>query len=705
MAETPGTINWIFEAIRRYRGLALSLAVAGMIFVILVPLSPAVMDVLLAANITLAVLILLTVIYVSTPLEFSVFPTVLLGATLVRLVLNIASTRLILTAGAGGAPPSECTQAAGRIIWSFSDFVTSGSLAVGVILFAIIVTIQLIVVTKGTARISEVSARFVLDAMPGRQMAIDSDLAAGLIDQETALARREQISQQADFYGAMDGASKFIRGDAAAAIVITIVNILGGMFIGMMQNGWSLSETAGLFTRLTIGDGLVTQIPALLVSVAAALLVTRSAARANLAEQVIGQLTARPVALGITAVFVVALAMTSLPKAPLLMMAVGCGGLAWVLSGRRRREEAGEDVDAREADSAAAKPRSEPQDLRRALAVDAMSIELGFALVPLTDGARDGDLLERIAALRHRLAGELGLVVPPVRIRDNMQLQSRGYVIKIRGTRIAGGQLYPNELLAVGDPSAIGEMVGRDTTDPACGTPAVWIVPAQRNQAEMMGYTVLHPTAVLVSHLGEVVRTHAASLLSRQQVATMLNELKATAADLVAEVNDKLKIGQVQKVLQNLLKEQVGIRDIERILEAACDAAERTSDISAITEHVRGTMAAALSQQYCSDDGRLWCVNLAGPLEQAIAAHYQSDNGQYPMTITPELAERVTSAVREGVAALKSRGRRPVVVCAPQARPIVREMIAPTLPQTAVLGYNEIESVDVKSVASVGTKE
>ena len=704
MIEPSGTMNGIFETIRRYRGLALAVAVAGMIFVILVPLSPAVMDVLLVGNITLAALILLTAIYVSTPLEFSVFPTVLLGATLFRLVLNIASTRLILTAGADGAAPGECTQAAGQVIWAFSDFVTSGSLAVGVILFAIIIVIQLIVVTKGTARISEVSARFVLDAMPGRQMAIDSDLAAGFIDQKQAIARREQISQNADFYGAMDGASKFVRGDAAAAVVITIVNIMGGMFIGMMQNGWSFSETAGLFTRLTIGDGLVSQIPALLVSVAAALLVTRSTVKANLAEQVIGQLTSKPVALGITAVFVVALTLTSLPKGPLLMMGIGCGGLAWILSGRRRNQS-GDDTSEPTAQTAIAKTRSEPQDLRKALAVDIMSIELGYALVPLTDDACDGDLLERIAAMRHRLASELGLVLPPVRIRDNMQLESREYVIKIRGTRVASGQLYPNELLAVGDPSAIGEIVGRDATDPACGTPAVWIVPAQRNQAEMRGYAILHPTAALVSHLGEVVRARAASLLSRQQVATMLNELKETATDLVDEVNGKLRVGQVQKVLQNLLQERVGIRDIERILEAVCDAADRTSDISSITEQVRSTMAGSLSQQYCSDDGQLWCVSLAGPLEQAIAAHYQSDSGQYSMTITQELTEQVTSAVRKGVTALKSQGRRPVVICAPQARPIVREMIAPTLPQTAVLGYNEIENVDVKTIASVGTEE
>ena len=704
MTDTSNIIVKTARFIGRHSKLILPVAVAAMIFGILAPMSPLMMDILLAGSITLSAVVLLTAIYVSSPMEFNVFPSVLLGATLFRLVLNVASTRLILTAGADGASPEDCALAAGEVIWSFSRFVTAGSLAVGVIIFVIIMVIQLIVVTKGAARISEVTARFVLDSMPGRQMAIDADLNAGLIDQQQALAQRARIAGESDFYGAMDGASKFLRGDAMAAILITMVNIVGGLYIGIVQYGWNFSETVGLFTKLTIGDGLVTQIPALLVSVAAALLVTRPAAKADLADQVVKQITAKPAALGITAAFLAALTLTSLPKLPLLLMGVGCGGLAWILSGKRR-EQASPEEPSPTTTALEAKPSAKADELRKALAVDAMSIELGYALVTLTDASTGAGLLERISAVRLQLAETLGVVVPPIRISDNMRLDPREYAIKIRGTKVGGGRLYPNELLAISRQSQLGEVVGRQTVDPANGVPAVWITQERRDQAEMMGYVVTHPTAVLAAHGGEVVGSHAASLLTRRQTTAMLTELKLTAADLVAEAGEKIRIGHLQKVLQNLLRERVSIRDMESVLEAVCDAAEKTSDVAAITEQVRASMAESLSRQYCSEDGRLWCVSLAPTLENALAACYQSDKSVGAITAAPELAERVTQAVREGVNALASQGKRAVIVCAPQARPIVREMIAQTIPQAAVLGYNEIESVDVRPVVTVGTQK
>jgi flagellar biosynthesis protein FlhA len=706
MADGRATIGKIARAIGRHRGLLLPVAAATLIFVVLVPLPPLLVDVLLAGNIALAAVVLLTTIYVPSPLEFSVFPSVLLGATLFRLVLNVATTRLILTAGADGRGLAEAQTAAGQVIWSFSEFVTRGSLTVGVILFAIIVVIQFVVVTKGAARISEVAARFVLDAMPGKQMAIDADLAAGLIDEAEARQRRARIAREADLYGAMDGASKFIRGDAVAAVLITLINILGGLYVGMVTYGWGLSQTVSLFTRLTIGDGLATQIPAFLVSVSAALIVTRSTVRSNLSEDVVSQLVSRPVVLVITAIFLGALALTSLPKVPLLVLGIGCVGLAAVLS--RRKGAAGGDAgsgadDARSAPPA--RPDAQTQHIERLLTVDAMRIELGYALIRLVDPKQDGDLLDRIAGVRRRIALELGLVVPPIRIVDNLSLEARGYVVKVRGAKVASGRLYPNQLLAIAGERTSGKLLGREATDPAFGSPAVWVGPSQREQAERMNYTVVDPAAVLTTHLCEVIRRHAPELLSRERVVAALGHLRASAASLVEEVRAKLKMGQIQKVLQNLLAERVSIRDLEVVLEALCEAAEQTGDLEPLTAHVRERLARTLSQQYSDADGKLWCVCLDATVEEAIQAHISLTGRRLAATIPPELGERVSQAVGEAVAALKRDGRRPVVLCSPEIRPAMKQLIAPRLPEAAVLGYNEIESVEVQAIESVGMEE
>jgi len=703
MVERSATIDRMAQAVGRHRGMLLPLCVAALIFVVLVPLPPGVMDLLLAANIMISAIVLLTAIYIRTPLEFSVLPSVLLGATLFRLVLNIASTRLILTAGAGGRSIIEAQTAPGQVIWSFSEFVARGSLAVGVVLLAILIIIQFVVVTKGAARISEVAARFVLDAMPGKQMAIDADLASGVITQDQAQQRRAKITGEAELYGAMDGASKFLRGDAVAAMLITGINILGGLYVGMMQYGWDFPQSASLFTRLTIGDGLVTQIPAFLVSVAAALVVTRRSSRTDLGEEVLSQLASRPVVLVITAAFLGALSLTSLPKGPLLTLGVGCIGLAALLSRRSRGDVQADAVsDNAGARTGASGTEAMNQNVDQLLAVDPVRIELGYGLVRLVDADQGGDLLERIAVLRRQMAIELGLVLPPIRIRDNLGLDARGYVIKIRGAKVAGTRLYPNQLLAVAGELVTGKILGREVEEPAFGTPAVWISPSQRDQAERLNYTVIDPAAIVVTHLAEVIRRHAPVLLSRQRVVELLDGLRSSAGDLVAEVTDKLNVGQIQKVLQALLRERVSIRDLETILEALCESAEIADDVDTLVEHARQHIARTISQQYCDADGKLWCVSVAPSLEATLQAHVGPAGRPVPSTLPAELADRVGREVGEALARLRQSGRAEVVLCSPDLRTTIQQLIAPAIPEAAVLGYNEIDSVEVHSMESVG---
>jgi flagellar biosynthesis protein FlhA len=683
----------------RHRGLILPITAAAMVLVVLAPLPAGVLDVLLAANIALSALILLSVIHSASPLDFSLFPTVLIGSTLMRLTLNIATTRRILLAGSDGQGASESLGAAGQVVLAFSQFVTAGAgnhLAVGVILFVIIAIIQFVVVTKGAARISEVAARFVLDAMPGKQMAIDADLNAGLVNQEQARDRRGMIAREADFYGAMDGASKFLRGDAIASVLITVVNICGGLYIGRVHNNWGWSDTVDIFTRLTIGEALVMQAPAFIIAVAAALIVTRGSAKVNLGEEVVKQLTARPIALAITAGFLGLLAFTKLPTLPLLIIGASCGGLAWILSRPKANAQAGD-----ESANKSAKPADSGEKIEDVLAVDPMRIELGFSLVKLVDASQGGDLLDRVGRLRKEIAAELGLLVPPIRIIDDLRLDSHLYVIRIRGQKIASGKLYPNQVLAiVGNALPAGHLDGRSATDPLTGAPALWISRVQKEQAEMMNYQVLPPGDVLIRHLGEVIRSHAAELLTRRQVNSLLEAVKGRSGNLVAEATEKLRVGQIQKVLQNLLSERVSIRDIDAVLEAISEAGAYTDQTDALTEEVRASLGRSLSRQYCSPDGKLWCVCLDSELEEAISS--QIGNGQTGSAVPPELAERLGLAVSEALAGLKMQGRHPVILCAPQVRWALRKLLSPAMPEAAVLAYNEIESLEVQSTATVG---
>ena len=698
----------------KYRTLIVPILFIGMLLVVLVPLPTAIMDLLLSANISLAVLMLLTTLYIQRPLDFSVMPSLLLGTTLFRLVLNIATTRMILSAEA--ETPDEATAVAGQVIQAFADFVTGSSEVVGLILFVILVIVQFVVITKGATRISEVAARFTLDGMPGKQMAIDADLNAGLISEDEARSRREAIAQEADFYGAMDGSAKFVRGDAIAGIIITVINILGGFTIGMAIKGWSFSESLSVFTKLTIGDGLVSQVPAFIISIAAGLIVTRSSSRADLGSELTKQLSARTAALTITAGFLCLLAFTGLPPVPMLMLGSCIGGIAYMVHRVEKRQAA----EAAAAPAAASKDAAEPAPVEQALHVDTLELEVGYGLVKLVDTSQGGDLLDRISMIRRQLASDLGLVMPPVRIRDNMQLQPHDYHVKIRGNSVASGQVYPGQFLAMDGGLASEPLQGVKTREPAFQLEATWIEAGQKERAEALSYTVVDATSVLATHITEVVKNHGYELLTREETNNLIDQLKQQAPKLTQEVllgdTPLIKAGELQKVLQNLLSERVPIRDLESIVETLGDWAPRTKDLDVLTEYVRNALRRTICNQYVAlepaaeDIGieggrtvsRLYCVSLDPVLEDQINAYIQRSAEGTSMTMPPAVANRITTAIVQEIQALVAVGRQPVVLASPQVRAQVRRLIEPHLPNVAVLGYNEVsKGVEVESLGLV----
>jgi len=658
----------------KHRGLLLPVSVLAMILVILIPLPTGIMDLLLLINMTLSGVVLLTVMYIDGPLAFSSFPSLLLGTTLFRLVLNIATTRLILTNGD-----------AGTVVATFGGFVARGSLVVAIVIFAIIVVIQFVVITRGATRIAEVAARFTLDGMPGKQMAVDADLNAGTITDEEAKRRRSDITREADFYGAMDGASKFVRGDAIAGIIITFVNILGGIYVGLVQLGLPVAETLRRFTILTIGDGLVSQLPAFIVSVAAAMIVTRSAAKKNLGEELLGQLTSQPIALAMTAGFLLVLGLTPLPKPPLFLLAVSSVAIALLLSKR-------EQVALAQIAAAKARPAA-PEKVEKHLSPDPMELNVGYGLIRLVDRKQGGDLLDRITNLRRQVAQEMGIVVPPIRIRDDIQLQPNQFQVKLRGLQIGLGEVLPGHLLAIDAGAATERISGVETKEPAFGLPAWWIVEDQRHEAEHRNYTVVEPTSVISTYLTELVRRHAEELLTRQEVNRLLDHLKEHAAKLVEEViPNVLKPGEVQRVLQSLLRERVPIRDLETILEAVADVAPRTKDTEILGEYARNALARTLCHLHKADDGRIHCITLDPALEQLIAKGLERSEHGTVLTLPPPLQSKIVAAIRSQVekAGAATRGRPPVLLTAPQIRLWVRKMLEVHLPLVAVLSYNEI---------------
>jgi flagellar biosynthesis protein FlhA len=678
------------------------LAFIGLLVVILVPLPTFILDLLLVSNITLSVIVLVTTIYVTSPLEFAVFPSLLLAVTLFRLVLNVATTRLILIAGDKFPDPVTALHGAGEVVQTFAEFVTHGSLAVGIIIFIIIFVIQFVVITKGSGRISEVAARFTLDAMPGKQMAIDADLNAGTITEPQARERRENIGREADFYGAMDGASKFVRGDAIAGIMITFINVLGGLYVGMVEHNWGVYDCARLYTKLTIGDGLVSQIPAFVLSLAAGLIVTRSSSKNNLGEEMLTQIFAKPRAMVIAAVFLGVMVFTGLPKIPLLVLGSCCGGLALTMT--RGQKQAVVAAANKEREKAAA-TKKEPEKVEKLLDLDTMELEVGYGLVRMVDAAKGGDLLERISMIRRQSAIELGIIVPPVRIRDNMQLGANDYIVKIKGQAIGRGETYPEQFLAMDNGATSGPIPGGTlTTEPAFNLPAYWITEPQRQQAELLNYTVVEATAVLATHLTELIKSHAHELLTRQEVKKLLDNLKERVPALIEEViPTQIKPGELQKVMQNLLRERVPVRDLETIIETLGDCSGRTKDLEVLTEYVRNSLARTICKQYVDEKDRLWCLTLEPALEDLINGHLDRGERGTTNTMSAQKSQQIVQQIASKVNELTQTGRTAVLLCSPQTRSAVRRMIEASLPGVAVLAYNEIvPEVAVEAVGLIG---
>lgn len=668
---------------RHWKDLILPVGFISSLLVILVPLPAAVMDVLLSANVTIAVIVLLTTMFVKSPLEFSVFPSLLLATTLGRLVLNVATTRLILTqAGAKGS------LAAGGVVKAFGEFVAGNDIFVGIIIFAIIVVIQFVVITKGATRISEVAARFALDGMPGRQMAIDQDFNAGIIDEHEARRRREEVTRHADFYAAMDGASKFVRGDAIAGIIITLINVGGGFVIGVVQDGMEWRQAGELFTKLTIGDGLASQVPAFLISLAAALLVTRSTASINLPRLAISQLFAKPQALGVAAVFLGVLVLTDLPRLPLISVGLGCGGLALVLQRKQQEEEAKAAATEKQKEKAAAAPVERVEDY---LAIDPMEIELGASLLKLADPARGGDLLARITGVRQLVAQDIGMVLPKVRIRDNLQLGSQQYRIKIANNPVADGLVQPDRLLAMSSGQTSGSPPGEKTKDPAFGYDAVWIEPGMRDRAEMMGYIPVEPAAVVATHLQQVAIRHADELLTRDAAKHLIDELKKSSPAVVDElIPGAMKLSEVQEVLHMLLREEVPIRQLGLILETLGDYAGRIKDPIWLTEYVRSRLARTIASRYADSDKVLWVVTLDPALADRIAAGVEQKDGRLFVRMSPQAVQKTCELIASETEKLTRQGRPAVLLVSPQIRPGLKHLTSASLPRLAVLGFNEV---------------
>jgi len=665
------------------KDLILPIGIIMSILVILMPMPAFLMDVLLAGNVAIAVIVLLTTIYVRTPLEFSIFPSLLLATTLGRLVLNVASTRLILTRA-----PIDELYAAGGVIKAFGEFVAGDRIVVGIIIFAIIIAIQFLVITKGATRISEVAARFALDGMPGRQMAIDADLNAGVIDEKEAQRRREEITQQADFFGAMDGASKFVRGDAIAGIIITLINIVGGLVIGVFESGMSLGEAARIFTKLTIGDGLVSQVPALLISLAAGLLVTRSTKASDLPADFVAQLFSRPLALIVAAGFLFVLIATDLPSMPLLGLGTGCIGLAFVLQGQERDRARRQAAVHAKAETEKAKPEERIEDF---LVVDPMEMEIGVGLIRLADPGRGGDLLPRVTGVRQAVAADIGPILPKVRIRDNMGLAENAYRIKIANNPVAEGVLYADRLLAIDSGQTTGRMPGEETRDPAFQQPAVWIEAGLRDRAAMLGYAPFEPPAVLATHLQEVVRSHADELLTRDATKHLIDELKKTSPAVVDElIPGLMKLGDVQQVLHLLLREEVSIRQLGVILETLGDYAARTKDPVLLAEYVRNRLARSICTRYRDAEGALRVVTLDPALEDRVAAGVEHTERGLFVRMSPQAIEHTCERIALEVRKLTQAHHPPVVLVSPRIRAGLRQLTAGNLPRLRILSYNEV---------------
>lgn len=697
----PKPSTSLIDRMLRQGDIGIAVLMIVIVTLMMMPLPTWILDILLTLDLTLALLVLMVSLYVERPLEFSTFPTLLLILTLLRLSLNISSTRLILTNGD-----------AGKVIETFGTFVIGGNYIVGILIFIILVVVQFVVITNGAGRISEVAARFTLDAMPGKQMAIDADLNSGLIDEDQARARRKDIQQEADFYGSMDGASKFVRGDAIAGIIITFVNVIGGIILGVWQRGMEIQDAMARYTVLSIGDGLVSQIPAMVIAIGTGVLVSRAAGENSLGERVSRQLLNVPRGLLVVSFFLAIVGVfTPLPKLPFLLIS---GALAVTGIVMLRQEDTleeststkpGESIALPAAQSGMLSSRKEPEDMIKLLKVDPMELEIGYRLIPLVDAEQGGDLLERITKIRRQMALQMGLVLPPIRVRDNIQLKPRDYSVKLRGIEIARGEIHVGHYLAMNPGVASEALDGIQTVEPVFQLPAVWISENHKERAEMLGYTVFDPSTVVATHLTEMVKRHASEILTRQDVQRLLDNVREEAPAVVDElIPALLSVGEVQSVLQNLLRERVSIRDQIPILEALATHARSTKDPDLLTEHARQAIARAICQPFRTPQGFLPAMTLAAEVEQLLVESVSRTDHGLSLTLEPQLAQQLISAISRKIEETATKGyHQPALICSSKIRLVLKRLTERSLPVLTILSYNEVmaQEAQIQTIARI----
>ncbi len=683
-----------FERITKNVDLMVAVGLVGILTVMMIPLPSVLLDLALTGSLTLALLVLLVAIYTDKSLDFSVFPSLLLMTTLFRLSLNVASTRLILAEGHNG------DGAVGQVIAAFGNFVVGDNYVIGLIVFIILVVINFIVITKGSGRVAEVAARFTLDAMPGKQMSIDADLNSGLITEQQARDRRKEIEAEADFYGAMDGASKFVRGDAIAGIIITLVNIIGGLLVGVLQRGLGVGDAAQTYTMLTIGDGLVSQIPALIISTAAGMVVTRNSSNKNVGHEMAGQLFLKPRAVAIVGVILGLLALVpGLPTVPFLLMGGVMGTVAWVI---KKYGEEKVEIERRLEEEEARKPQKE--NIENLLPLDMVELEVGYGLINIVESDQSGDLLERIVSIRKQFAIDMGIIVPSIHIRDNLQLEPGEYRVLIKGNKVGGGFLRPDCMMAM-DPGNVTEAVdGAPTKEPAFGLDALWISKAQKEEAELSGYTVVDLPTVMATHITEILRLHAFELFGRQEASSLIDNFKKSYPKVVEElIPEALTLGGVVRVLQNLLKEQVSIRDLLTIFETLADESSKSKDPEVLTEAVRKSLCRSITSKYVSEEGQVPVITLDPHLEELISnSLIQTEQGTQ-LVMDPQSAHHLVSQIAKTIETHPEIAGQPILMTSPTARRHIYKLVSRFIPQLVVLSHNELSAE--AQVASVGTVE
>ncbi len=679
----------ILSKLTKYSDIVVALGIITIIIMMIIPLPSFLLDLLLSLNITFALIIVMVAVYNIEPLDISVFPSLLLITTLFRLALNVSSTRLILLDGY-----------AGEVIMAFGNFVVGGNAVVGFIIFVILIIIQFLVITKGSERVAEVAARFTLDAMPGKQMSIDADLNSGAITDAQAHQRRKNIQREADFYGAMDGASKFVKGDAIAAIIIIVINIVGGFIIGMVQRDLGPLQALQSYTLLTVGEGLVNQIPALLISTATGIVVTRAASETNLGHDMVDQLFTNPrVFFIVSGVLALMSLVPGLPMVPFLSLGIVVFLIGFVLQSTEKKVAESQITDQEEQEKEEVR---KPENIVSLLQIDTMELEIGYSLIPMVDVSQGGDLLDRVVMIRRQCAMELGLIVPTIRIRDNIQLKPNIYVIKLKGIEIAKGELLLDHYLAMNPGTVFEEIAGVETVEPAFGLPALWIQESRREDAELAGYTVVDPVSVLATHLTEVIKSHASEVLGRQEVQTLIDAVKQNNPSVVEEVTSNLlSIGEIQKILAKLLRERISIRDMVTILETLADSAQLTKDTDILTEYVRHALARQISKQYAQNN-TLTCLTVDPGLENKISGAVQRTEAGSYVALEPQVLQAILASISSELPKVTSLGYQPIVLTSPAVRTYFYKLIERSAPNLIVLSYAELESkLEVQSLGMV----